>query len=145
MSVVGSIRRGCPDRRRGAAALELALIMPLLMVIVLGCVDFGRFVYTYIAVTNAARVGASFGSTHPVTSITWPLWEQQIRDAIAAELGPAFDPAQIVVPAPVIKTDANALKRVSVQVSYPFATLVTWPALPNSITLTRTVQMRVIR
>ena len=46
--------------RRGAAAVELAMILPVLMTIVLGCVDFGRFAYNYIAVTNAARAGASY-------------------------------------------------------------------------------------
>jgi Flp pilus assembly protein TadG len=41
--------------RRGAAAVEFALILPLLVTLVLACVDFGQFAYNYIAVTNAAR------------------------------------------------------------------------------------------
>ena len=45
--------------RRGVTAVEFALILPLLMTIVLGCVDYGRFAYDYIAVTNAARAGTS--------------------------------------------------------------------------------------
>jgi Flp pilus assembly protein TadG len=45
------------DRRRGASATELAIILPLFITIVLSCVDFGRFAYTYIAVSNAARAG----------------------------------------------------------------------------------------
>ena len=47
------------SRRSGAVAVELALILPLLVLIVLGAVDFGRFANTYIAVTNACRAGAN--------------------------------------------------------------------------------------
>ena len=42
--------RSVTRRRRGAAAAELAILLPVLVTIVLGCVDFGRFVYNYIAV-----------------------------------------------------------------------------------------------
>src|SRR5262249_30660371 len=44
--------------RRGMAAVELAMCATVLTGIVLGATDFGRFAYTYIAVTNAARAGA---------------------------------------------------------------------------------------
>ena len=45
-------------RERGAAAVELALVLPLLLLIVGGIVDFGRFFYTQNIVVNAAREGA---------------------------------------------------------------------------------------
>ncbi len=48
-------RRPSPDDRRGVAATEFALILPLFLLIVLGCIDYGRFAHTYIAVTNGAR------------------------------------------------------------------------------------------
>jgi hypothetical protein len=137
--------RTTPKGRRGASAVEFALILPVVITIVLGCVDFGRFAYTYIAVTNAARVGASFGSRNPVTSVTRPLWEQELRDAVEAEMGSAFDPGQITIPSPVITLEPGGLKRVHVEVSYPFETLVSWPLLPSNIVLTRAVEMRVIR
>ena len=59
----------------------MALILPLLVVIVLLCVDFGRFATVYTAVTNAAREGASFGGTHPFTDTTAGRWRQKISDA----------------------------------------------------------------
>jgi Flp pilus assembly protein TadG len=131
-------------RRRGAAALEFALVLPLLITIVLGCVDFGRFAYTYIAVTNAARVGAGFGSSKPFTLVTRSIWQQQIRQAVVNEMGTPFESAEITMPAPVVTTESGGLKRVHVEVSYPFRTLVTWPGIPNDMTLTRAVEMRVI-
>ncbi len=45
-------------RERGAAAVEMALILPLLLLIVGGIIDFGRFFYTQNIVVNAAREGA---------------------------------------------------------------------------------------
>jgi len=42
-------------------------------------------------------------------------------------------------------SDTPGVLRVKVTVSYPFETVVKWPLLPSSMTLTRAVQMRVIR
>ena len=50
------------DRRdRGQAVIELALTLPLLLVIVLGVFDFGLMFQKYEVVTNAAREGARVG------------------------------------------------------------------------------------
>jgi Flp pilus assembly protein TadG len=43
---------------RGAAAVEFALVLPVLLVLVLGIVEFGRIYNVQISVTNAAREGA---------------------------------------------------------------------------------------
>ena len=132
-------------RRRGASAVELALILPLLITIVLGCIDFGRFAYSYISVTNAARVGAGFASFNPVTVATQPAWEQELRQAVLAEMPqPTFDHSQITIPLAQVIADGN-FKRAQVTVSYPFSTTVNWPLLPNSFSLTQKVEMRVIR
>jgi hypothetical protein len=45
-------------RERGAAAVELAIIMPLLLLVIAGIVDFGRYFMTEIQLTNAVREGA---------------------------------------------------------------------------------------
>jgi Flp pilus assembly protein TadG len=52
-----------PTRRpghheRGAAAVELAILLPLLLLILFGIIDFGRMLNTQIKVTEAAREGA---------------------------------------------------------------------------------------
>ncbi len=43
---------------RGAAAVEFALLLPVLLLIVFGIVDFGRAINTQITLTQAAREGA---------------------------------------------------------------------------------------
>jgi hypothetical protein len=47
-------------RRRdaGAAAVEFALVLPLLLVIVFGIIDFGRMLNAQITTSQAAREGA---------------------------------------------------------------------------------------
>jgi Flp pilus assembly protein TadG len=46
------------SNRRGAATVELALILPLLFTVVLGILEFGRAMMVMNLVTNAAREGA---------------------------------------------------------------------------------------
>jgi Flp pilus assembly protein TadG len=45
-------------RERGAAAVEFALVLPILMLIIFGIVDFGRMLNAQITLTEAAREGA---------------------------------------------------------------------------------------
>jgi Flp pilus assembly protein TadG len=45
-------------RDRGAAAVEFALLLPLLTLLVFGIVDFGRALNAQITLTQAAREGA---------------------------------------------------------------------------------------
>jgi Flp pilus assembly protein TadG len=44
--------------RRGAAMVEMALVMPLFFMVVLGIMEFGRAMMVSNLVTNAAREGA---------------------------------------------------------------------------------------
>ena len=55
-------RTRCRTRRRrserGAAAVEMALVLPILLFLVFGIVDFGRLLNAQITLTEAAREGA---------------------------------------------------------------------------------------
>jgi Flp pilus assembly protein TadG len=132
--------------RRAAAATELALVLPLLMTIVLGCVDFGRIAYAYVAVANASRVGAEYGATHKFTPYTQPSWTSRLRQGVADEMAhvTAFDPAKLQT---TISTaaDAYGLVRVTVDVEYPFESVVPWPGIPQNVLLWRRTSMREIR
>lgn len=48
---------------RGTAAIEFGLVLPLLMLILVGIIDFGNIYFTRLAMTNAAREGARVGVT----------------------------------------------------------------------------------
>ncbi|WP_324642613.1 TadE/TadG family type IV pilus assembly protein [Pseudarthrobacter sp. LT1] len=45
------------ESERGAAAVEFAILLPLLLMLVLGTIEFGRAYNAQITLTNAARDG----------------------------------------------------------------------------------------
>lgn len=48
---------GRRDRARGQTLTEFALILPVLLLALMGVLDFGRAVFAYNAISNAAREG----------------------------------------------------------------------------------------
>lgn len=56
-------------REEGQALVETALSMSLLLLLMLGAVEFGALAYSAIAVGNAARAAAQYGSQTPVTAV----------------------------------------------------------------------------
>jgi hypothetical protein len=48
--------------KKGIAALELALILPILLVLVFGIIDFGRLIRARLIITNVSREGGSMVS-----------------------------------------------------------------------------------
>jgi len=47
--------------QRGTAAVEFAIILPLLIIIVFGIIEFGTLLYDKAVITNASREGARAG------------------------------------------------------------------------------------
>ncbi len=132
--------------RRAAAATELALSLPFVATIVLGCIDFGRIFSAYVAVSNASRVGAEYGATHKFTPYTQSSWESRLRQAVSAEMNSvaAFDPEKLQTTINTA-TDAYGLIRVTVDIEYPFDSIVAWPGIPQHVPLWRRTSMREIR
>src|SRR3954469_14916832 len=75
MSVRG-IRRDSGDR--GAVAVEFALVLPVLLLVIFGIIDFGRMLYAKITLAEAAHegaraaalVGQSAGASQVAKSVT---------------------------------------------------------------------------
>jgi Flp pilus assembly protein TadG len=49
-------------RQQGQTLVEFALVMPILILILFGILEFGRIFFSYIVITNAAREGARAGA-----------------------------------------------------------------------------------
>jgi Flp pilus assembly protein TadG len=49
---------------RGQSLVELALVLPLLILLLTGMVDLGRAFYGFISITNGAREGARYAVRH---------------------------------------------------------------------------------
>jgi Flp pilus assembly protein TadG len=54
--------------RRGQALVETAMIMPAFTLIMVGAIDFARFAFAGIEVSNAARAGAMYGAQNHATA-----------------------------------------------------------------------------
>lgn len=55
------------ERRRlwGQGLVEFALLLPVLLLIMVGTIEFGRILFIYTNINNAAREGTRYGMVHP--------------------------------------------------------------------------------
>jgi Flp pilus assembly protein TadG len=75
---------------RGAAAVEFALVAPFLLLLVLGCIEWGAYFFTENVVVNSAREAARAGSIAPIALV-----DERARAALSATLAAgALDPAR---------------------------------------------------
>jgi Flp pilus assembly protein TadG len=65
---------------RGQSAVEIALAIPLLLILVLGIVDLGRFAYYAIGVSHATRDAAAYAARD--SSVGTP----EIRERVCGEM-----------------------------------------------------------
>ena len=56
---------------KGQAMVEMALVLPILLVLVGGIMDFGWLFYNQLALNNAAREGARYAAIHYRLSTDW--------------------------------------------------------------------------
>jgi Flp pilus assembly protein TadG len=96
--------------------VELALVLPLLLLILFGIVDLGRVFNAYIAITNASREGALYGSFYPPVD---EAAKTLIKNRVLQEAKPTI----ILNPALVQVTSLGVVagSPVTVTVEYPFA------------------------
>jgi Flp pilus assembly protein TadG len=52
-------------KKQGQAIMDLILVLPLLLLLILGAMDFGRMFFTKIVTANAAREGVNYISRNP--------------------------------------------------------------------------------
>lgn len=112
------VRRLVQRRREGAAIVEFALVVPVLLLLLWGIVDIGRAFYTLNNLASAIREGARTAAVMP-TDPTLAANKTIIKTAVTTyfkPIGPALAPESVFV------TLAN--RKVTVQASYPFAPLV---------------------
>ncbi len=49
---------------KGQALVEMAFVLPILLLILMGIVEFGRIINSYLVITNAVREGARYAAIH---------------------------------------------------------------------------------
>lgn len=109
--------------------MEMALTVPLVILLVLGTVDFGRAVYIHNALANAARDAARFASVDPTNTIC-------IRTLAARNSSIArVEPGDVAVSLPG-SVEVGQPVTVVVQSTYqPLSTLIAGAIGVNSLTM----------
>lgn len=54
-----------PAHERGQSLVELAISLPVIILLLLGTVDFGMAIFSYAIIRDAAQEGALYGSFNP--------------------------------------------------------------------------------
>ena len=124
------------NRRRGAATVEFAFLLPFLAFLGVIATDWARLFYYTITIESCARNAAIWQSDADYRSKSPYTTLQQAATAEA----PQLDATATVTATPV--TDATGAAAWQVKVEVPFKTITKFPGVPSSQTLSRTVQMR---
>ena len=82
-------------RKQGQSLVEVALILPILLILLSGLIDFGRAYYAMVALNDSAEEGAAYASL-------WPsdYEEIQSRTAAATTGVVSFQPESVSVTSP---------------------------------------------
>jgi hypothetical protein len=105
-----------PSAKNGQSMVELALLLPLLILISVVTIDMGRGIYYYSALYNAAREGARYGIVNQQPDNLSPVDQQCILDA-ARHLAIGLDQEQITFSSGSPSINGNFL---TVELEYPF-------------------------
>lgn len=126
-------RRARP--RRGAAAIEMAMIAPFLTLAALGALDYGLCLRAAAAVTECARSGASAATDPAVGATTLSSAATTAAQAAAVDLNVA--PTIAVTSG----TDSEGLNYVEVKATYTFNGVIGGPTGLSSVTIVRKARM----
>jgi Flp pilus assembly protein TadG len=147
---------------KGTAIVEFAIVLPLLLLLIFGMIEFSLLMYNKAMITNASREGARRGIVYRVdigTSNYSPLTDGQIQAEVTNYLSNhliTFEdpprPAETTIPPQVGNVPRTSGMLLSVIVSYDYQFLVFnviaglvgsgGTTIPGTITLTSATQMR---
>ncbi|MEX2425779.1 MAG: TadE family protein [Thermomicrobiaceae bacterium] len=133
------------SKSRGQSLVELAVMLPIAVMMLALSADFGRAMTAYIQVGSAAREGAAYGMQSTEASED----TSAMIDAVRAETTTIWgDPIAVSFPVCSAETlnrpNGDSYNCVAVTVSYNFRPLIPiWP-IPSVIPMERTVEMRVV-
>jgi Flp pilus assembly protein TadG len=120
--------------RKGAAAVEFALLLPLLAFLFVIAIDYSRAFYYTVIINNCARNGALY-LCDPYRLIASPY--TNVTDAALAD-------ASDLTPTPTVTPGSGsdaAGNYVTCTVTWTFHTVTNFPGVPSSTVISRTVRI----
>ncbi len=130
------MRTGSFRKNKGQSIVEAALVLPVILLLLTGIIDFGLLFNNYLIVSNASREGAraaAIGST-----------DAQIRTVVNNDTS-SLDPAKLTLTiAPNESTGRRSGDAVTVTVQYQYSmiTPVIAAIIPGPINLNTSTTMR---
>jgi hypothetical protein len=88
-------------RSRGQALVESALLLPLLLILLLGAIDFGRAFFGYVNLHQAVRIGANFAAMNPNMT---PTERGRFEELILGDVGGINCELETPIPNPTYTT-----------------------------------------
>jgi Flp pilus assembly protein TadG len=134
----------------GGAMVEFAVVFPVLVLLLIGAADFGRFFFTSIAVANAARAGAEWGAFNAANAISQTSI-QNFAQQDGAEAGTVTVTSQricrcgtTVTACSTLNCDGYGPPKVFVEVTATKTVnlILPYPGVPNNIVISRTATFR---
>ena len=122
----------------GASAVEFALLLPVLMMILFGIIEFGLALYRQSILTNASREGARLGIVQSIPAITTAQINATIDNYLTAAGIPPGNVTRAIVAGGVTGTPVQ----VTLTLPYTYAVLPGLTAVAPTITLTAQTVMR---
>lgn len=141
MRPISFIARDARRDERGQAAVEFAIVLPLLLLFLIGVFEFGRAWNVYHAENDAARLGARSAAVADPTTTQDSVYAI-IQRALARD---AIDTTAVTITLTGWRTGTGTPVTVALQVPYTFVFLrpfLHWTNAQAAITLRSTFVMR---
>jgi Flp pilus assembly protein TadG len=127
----------------GTSVVEMAIVLPLLLMRMFGIGEFGLMYTQWQTLTNAAREGARTGVVFRGASCVAGTVQTDIQNAVNAYMAnTGVTTASITTTSTGACTGSGTQLQVTAQVPYSFAALPGLAGLQSSITLSATSTMR---
>jgi Flp pilus assembly protein TadG len=110
--------------QRGAALVEAAITLPIILLISVGIFEFGRAYQTWQVLTNAAREGARMAVINGSTDVDVTA---RVRSYMQAGSLSNYSTAAVTIQRAVVLTGADTASKI--QIDYPFQFMVLNPVV----------------
>jgi len=153
--------RRYPRQDKGQAFVELALVLPIFILLLVGAVEVGRLAYASIEVSNAARAGVGYAAQNhttakdsaniqlaatqdakEITSLTATPSYTCSCESSAGVMGASVDCTTISTVVGSCPSPSRIVLYVQVTTTAPVNTIFHFPGIPSTVTLRGFASMR---
>jgi Flp pilus assembly protein TadG len=117
--------------KKGQSLIEFALVLPILLLVLLGIIEFGRIIMAVNVLNQAAREGARVGAVTPESADS--SFYYKIQDRVQEFIDAANLKGTPTVT--IIPPDADRKITVTINYAFPFATKFFRLFLPQTVNL----------